>query len=162
MRWLSREAGEAWAALVVALFGAGIVAAVPGQAGSSESIGLGPRPMPYALGGGLLALGLSLVWNGMRRARSPAVAGARAPRSGVAPRLWAPWVAVAAIVVHVALFDLVGYRLATAALLLGLAPLYGLRPGWPFAALVILGPLAVFLLVERSLIILLPRGVLGW
>lgn len=153
---MSRFGPETWAALVVALAGAGIVAAVPSQIEEEGGLGVSGVTLPYLMGALILVLGVSLVWSSVRTPGAGVTAGPGGRRA------WGPWAAVLTIVGHVLLFDVLGYRLATMGLLLALALLYGLPPRWTFFALVVVTPLVIFVLVERGLIVLLPRGGLGW
>ncbi|MFQ5828681.1 MAG: tripartite tricarboxylate transporter TctB family protein [Candidatus Methylomirabilia bacterium] len=156
-----RMGPESWSALVVALCGAGIIAVVPSQVDrSGDEVGVTGATLPYAFGTLILVFALSLLWDALRGKGGE---GRREGGNGTGgARPWAPWVGAAALIVHVLLFPVLGYWIATASVLVVLGWLYGLRPGWTFLALVVLIPLAIFGLVEKMLIILLPRGWWGW
>lgn len=157
----SRKGSEAWSALVVALFGAGIIAVVPREVHlTGDELGVTGATLPYAFGALILLLALSLLWDALRGKEGEGSGGGG--RGDGEIRLWAPWVGAAALIAHVLFFPVLGYGIATAGVLLLLGWLYGLRPGLTLLALVLLTPLALFALVEKFLIILLPRGWFGW
>jgi putative tricarboxylic transport membrane protein len=121
----------------------------------------GPGFFPCVLAGALFLTSLALLvraWRGCQRA-------AHAPSTKAGDTVRRPWVlvaTVAALAVYIAMFERVGFILATVALL---AFLFGTlaRYRWPIAiAVAVVVTLASYLVFNTGLQIRLPAGVWGW
>jgi putative tricarboxylic transport membrane protein len=121
----------------------------------------GPGFFPCVLAGALVLTSLALLVRAWRGCSPPAPA----PSAEDGDAIRRPWVlvaTVAALAVYIAMFERMGFILATVALL---AFLFGTlaRYRWPIAiAVAVVVTLASYLVFNTGLQVRLPTGVWGW
>lgn len=155
----SRPVGEVvFAVAVVALGAYALVDArninVPITAGA-----MGPRMMPYLVGGLLVLSGLGVLLTLVRGGHGEAEEG-----EDVDPRAHTDWgtvaVLVAIVVAHIALIRPVGWPLAATVLFGGTAVTLGARPVWRAVALGVVVALVIQAAMAGGLGVSLPAGPL--
>ncbi len=155
----SRPVGEVvFAVAVVALGGFALVNAgtinVPITAGA-----MGPRVMPYLVGGLLVLSGLGVLVTLLRGGRGEAEDG-----EDVDPHANTDWatvaILVAIVVVHILLIRPVGWPLAATVLFGGTAVTLGARPVWRAIALGLVVALLIQAAMAGGLGVSLPAGPL--
>lgn len=92
------------------------------------------------------------------RSQASTVEAEHAPPRNDREVVWRGIALIGAVVVYLAALPWIGYLVATAILLGGLALLFGNRRPVPIVLMMVLTPLALYLFFERYMVILLPPG----
>lgn len=158
-RW--DELGELLLAVAVALFGAAVIWQTTLIRITPVSARVGPRVIPYIVGGGLIVLGLWLAAEAVTgRAARPT-----ADSEDADPTLPTDWptvgMLVASLVVYLLLIERAGFVIASALLFFGATFAMGSRRVIRDLAIGIALSLIVYLVFTRALDLRLPAGVLN-
>ncbi len=158
-RW--DELGELLLAIAVALFGVAVVWQTTLIRITPVSSRVGPRVIPYIVGGGLIILGLWLAVEAVTgRATRPT-----ADSEDADPTLPTDWptvgMLVASLVVYLLLIERAGFVVASALLFFGATFAMGSRRVIRDLAIGVALSLVVYLVFTRALDLRLPAGVLN-
>jgi ABC-type sugar transport system permease subunit len=153
--------GDLAFAIIVAMYGLGLIGLTSMQEAGMAFDSLGPRGLPYATGAVLLLIGGLLVFHRVRHWSEPVTEEGAPDEIGYPASFWRAAAVAGVTFGYVALLPILGFLLATPLyLVVGLKVLD--RGGWKTLVLVpLLFTVVMYAIFSQALTIPLPVGPLG-